>query len=126
MTPTIVAPVYPRKSQRTRPGDPKTATVPRQVADAQAFATATGWLLPPAHVHDRDTAKARAHFEQRDDLMRLLKAAKVTPRACDILIVYDRDRLGREQIEVPYIIKQLVQLGVRVFETKAGGREITL
>ena len=121
MTPAIVAAVYARKSQRARTGDDKTASVPRQVADAQAFATANGWLLPSEQVYDRDTAKSGAEFEKRDDLMRLLNAAKVSPRPFDILIVYDRDRLGREQIEVPYIIKQLVQLGVRVFETKAGG-----
>lgn len=52
--------------------------------------------------------------------------SSTTPPPFSALVIYDRDRLGREQIETSYIVKQFVQRGVRVFETKGEGREITL
>jgi site-specific DNA recombinase len=45
----------------------------------------------------------------------------------NVLLVTDRDRLGREQVETSYLLKTLLQAGVRVFECGEGdGREITL
>src|SRR5262249_15049653 len=43
-----------------------------------------------------------------------------------VLIVSDRDRIGREQIETSYVLKQILLAGVRVFEYQGGGRELTL
>ena len=42
------------------------------------------------------------------------------------LILTDQDRLGREQIETAYILKQLAQAGVRIWEAQDGGREVKL
>jgi site-specific DNA recombinase len=43
-----------------------------------------------------------------------------------VLLVTDRDRLGREQVETSYLLKTFLQVGVRVFECQGDGREITL
>jgi DNA invertase Pin-like site-specific DNA recombinase len=46
--------------------------------------------------------------------MRLMAALK--PRASfDVLIVSEESRIGREQIEVSFAVRQLVQAGVRIF-----------
>jgi DNA invertase Pin-like site-specific DNA recombinase len=57
--------------------------------------------------------------------VRLVAALKPRPPFA-VLLVTDRDRIGREQVEVSYLLKQIIAAGVRVFECQGAGREITL
>jgi site-specific DNA recombinase len=57
--------------------------------------------------------------------VRLIAALKPRP-PFGVLLVTDRDRIGREQVEVSYLLKQIIAAGVRVFECQGAGREITL
>src|SRR5262249_54929031 len=55
-----------------------------------------------------------AEFERRPGYMRLLNAlGRRAP--FDVLIVSEISRLGREQLETGYAVKQLAQAGVRIF-----------
>ena len=56
--------------------------------------------------------------------MRLLNALKPKP-LFDVLIVSEVSRLGREQFEVGYGLKQLAQAGVKVY-SYLDGREIAM
>jgi DNA invertase Pin-like site-specific DNA recombinase len=118
------AALYARKSTEQKNGDAVLASTTRQIETSTASAMAHGYVVTPEHVYE-EKAISGAEFERRPELMRLLAALKPRPPFA-ALFVYDGDRLGREQIETSYLIKQLVQAGVRVFETKVGGREITL
>ena len=108
---TICA-VYARKSTK-QDGDPAALSVERQIATARAFATTRGWTIDEAYVC-ADT-ESGAEFSRRPGLVRLLAALKPKPRF-DVLLVTDRDRLGREQIETSFTLKTLIQAGVKIFE----------
>src|SRR5215471_5348222 len=118
------AAIYCRKSQ-PQPGVSSEATsVARQEALCRAYAEAHGWTIDPAHVFT-DAAISGAEFSKRPGLMKLLAA--LTPATpFSELIVSDSDRLGREQFETSYLLKQLSQAGVTVHEAKTGGRVLTL
>lgn len=55
--------------------------------------------------------------------MRLLNALKPSPPFTAVFM-WDADRLGREQFQTSAILRDLSLAGVRVFESKEGGREI--
>jgi site-specific DNA recombinase len=121
----MIAAIYARKSpddQNALAADAKSAA--RQIATARAFAEGRGWTVDDAHVYVDDLISG-AEFARRPGLVRLLAALKPRP-AFGVLLVTDRDRIGREQIETSYVLKQLITAGVRVFEVGKGGQEITL
>jgi DNA invertase Pin-like site-specific DNA recombinase len=61
-----------------------------------------------------DDGISGAEFATRPGYTRLLNSLK--PRApFDVLIVSELSRLGREQFETGYAMKQLAQAGVKVF-----------
>lgn len=115
------AAIYCRKSD-PQTGNADELSVARQEATARAFAAARGWEVN-GHVYS-DTASG-AEFARRRGLGRLMAALRPRP-PFDVLLVTDRDRLGREQVESAYLLKTLLQAGVRVFECQGEGREITL
>ncbi len=120
----MIAAIYARKST-DQDASEEHRSVARQEAICAEVAAARGWRVHADHVH-RDDGISGAEFERRPALMRLLNVLK--PRApFEALLVYDKDRIGREQIETAYILKQLSVAGVRVVECKGGtGREIAL
>ena len=52
--------------------------------------------------------------EKRPGFYRLLNAVKAGP-AFQVLVVMDQSRLGREQDEVPLVLRRITQAGVRIF-----------
>jgi len=61
--------------------------------------------------------------DQSPGLARLLNALR--PRsAFNALIMSEESRLGREQVETAYVLKQIIEAGVRVFLYKPGNRPI--
>jgi site-specific DNA recombinase len=109
----MIAAIYARKSQE-QPGvadDAKSVT--RQVEHATAYAIRKSWTLAPEHIY-ADDGISGAEFQRRPDFLRLMNALK--PRApFQVLVMMDEDRLGREQIETAWALKQLIVAGVRVF-----------
>jgi site-specific DNA recombinase len=110
------AAIYARKSnrkpQRDRADDE--LSVPLQVATARAFAAARGWTVDTSAVFTDDGVSG-AEFARRPGLVRLLAALEPGP-PFEMLLVTDRDRLGREQVESAFLLKRLLQSGVHVFE----------
>ena len=117
----MIAAIYARKST----DQDLAKSVTGQLADARQYAAAQGWTIAETHVHADDGVSGSEFGDRRPGLARLLNALRPKP-PFQTLLVTDRDRLGREQIETAYVLKQLIQAGVRVFECQAGGREITL
>jgi site-specific DNA recombinase len=109
----MIAAIYARKSQG-QPGiadDAKSVT--RQVERATAYAVKKGWTVAPALIYGDDGITG-AEFQRRPGFLRLMSALKPRP-PFQVLVLMDEDRLGREQIETAYALKQLICAGVRVF-----------
>jgi site-specific DNA recombinase len=87
--------------------------VTRQIDHARAYAAAKGWMVAETHVYVDDGISG-AQFAKRPGLVRLINA--LSPRApFQVLVMSEESRLGREQIETAYLLKQLITAGVRVF-----------
>src|SRR2546425_7853347 len=98
------AAVYARKSTDQAVSDEE-KSVTRQIELAIACANTHGFEVPPEHIYV-DDAISGAEFDRRPGLVRLLNA--VRPHApFAALFLADKDRLGREQFETNYILKQL-------------------
>ena len=116
--------IYARKSQDQSGVNEEAASVPRQIELARALAQERGWTVDETHIFT-DDGIGGAEFEKRLGLVRLLNSLRPKP-AFEILVVTDKDRLGREQFEASYNLKQISVAGVRIVEAKNGGREIRL
>jgi site-specific DNA recombinase len=103
--------IYARKStDQTGIADDQ-KSVARQVEHAKAYANRKGWTVSAEHVYIDDGVSG-AEFANRPAFLRLMNALK--PRApFQMLIMSEVSRLGREQIETAYALKQLSVAGVR-------------
>jgi len=109
----MLAAVYARKSTDQAGVADEAKSVARQVEHATAYAGRKGWTVDPAHVYVDDGVSG-AEFTTRPGFLQLMAALK--PRApFQVLVMSEESRLGREQIETAYALKQLSQAGVRVF-----------
>ncbi len=107
------AAIYARKSTDQLNVADEQRSVTRQIEHARSYASRHGWTTDEAHVYCDDGISG-AEFSARPGFVRLLNA--VRPRApFDVLIVSELSRLGREQLETGYALKQLSQAGVRIF-----------
>lgn len=125
----MIAAIYARKSQEQRGVNEEDKSVARQIEHARAYALESGWTLDENSIFVDDGIGGAEFGEARPGLARLLNAvddARKNRRAgFQILIVSDLDRIGREQLETGYLLKQLAIAGVRVF-TYLEKREIAL
>jgi site-specific DNA recombinase len=116
------AAIYARKSTEQNVAE-EAKSITRQVQRAQAFA-AEGGLVAPEELTFSDDGVSGAEFENRPGLQALLRT--LTPRPpFHHLIVMDTSRLGREAWETNYLVKRVLQAGVRLW-TYLDGREITV
>ncbi len=107
------AAIYARKSNEQTGVTDDQKSVTRQVEHARAYATKKGWTVANEHVY-ADDGISGAEFVKRPGFLRLMNALK--PRApFGVLIMSEESRLGREQIETAYALKQITDAGVRVF-----------
>ena len=72
-----------------------------------------GWLVSDEHIFVDDGISG-AEFVKRPGFIRLMNALKPRP-PFQILIMSEESRLGREQIETAYSLKQITDAGVRIF-----------
>ena len=112
----MIAAAYLRKStaQDGVADDDKSVAFQRQ--HFVAFANRKGWVVNDAYVFVDDGISG-AEFARRPGFVRLMASLKPRP-PFDVLVLYDETRLGREQIEVAYALKQIVQAGVEVWYSK--------
>ncbi len=109
----LIAAIYARKSTDQSGVSHAEKSVTRQIAHARTYATGKGWIVASEHIYVDDGISG-AEFAKRPGFLRLMNALTPTP-PFQILIMSEESRLGRESIEVAYVLKQLVQAGVRVF-----------
>jgi site-specific DNA recombinase len=109
----VIAAIYARKSTEQNGVGDQAKSVTRQIEHATAYAVRKGWAVDPAHVY-ADDGISGADFTTRPGFLRLMNALKPRP-PFQVLIMSEESRLGREQIETAYALKQLTQAGVRVF-----------
>src|SRR5215207_7070297 len=100
----MIAAIYARKSTDQNVAD-EAKSVTRQIERARAYATRKGWTVADDHVY-ADDGISGAEFLKRPGFLRLMNCLK--PRALfQVLIMSEESRLGREQIETAYALKQL-------------------
>jgi site-specific DNA recombinase len=99
--------------------------VPHQLQVARTFATARGWTVADVHVYTdgAEHGVSGAAFEEgREGLRRMMEALRRRPRPFNALLLTDKDRLGREQYELAYVLKKIDAAGVEVWEVDHGRR----
>lgn len=122
----LVGALYVRKSNKQSDRVDEEKSVKRQISRGREFASQKLNCDVPEEFVFMDDAISGAEFEKREDLMRLLRCLKQKPRPpFHFLVIMEEARIGRETIEIPYLVKQIVQAGVRVFSYQTG-REWTL
>ena len=119
----MIAAIYARKSTDQTGVADHEKSVTRQIDHATACAVGKGWTVAAEHICSDDGISG-AEFAKRPGFLRLLNA--LTPRApFDVLLVSGLSRLGREQLETGFALKQLSQAGVIVYSCLES-REIPL
>ena len=109
----MIAAIYCRKSTEQSGVSDDQKSVARQIDHARQYAARKGWTVADQHVYVDDGISG-AEFANRPGFLRLMNAVK--PRApFQVLIMSEESRPGREQLEVGYALKQIIQAGVRVF-----------
>lgn len=109
----MFAAVYARKSTEQNGLADEAKSVTRQIEQGRAFAAAHGWTVADEHVYVDDGISG-AEFAKRPGFLRLMNALKPRP-VFQVLIMSEESRLGREQIETAYALKQLITSGVQVW-----------
>jgi site-specific DNA recombinase len=109
----MIAAIYARKSTEQNGVGDEEKSVTRQIEHAKAYAAKTGWTVHYDYVYVDDGISG-AEFVKRPGFLRLMNALKPKP-PFQILIMSEESRLGREQIETAYALKQIITAGVRVF-----------
>jgi site-specific DNA recombinase len=109
----VLSAVYARKSNEQVGVADEAKSVARQVEHARTYAARKGWTVSDEFVFVDDGISG-AEFANRPGFVRLMASLKPKPRF-EVLIMSEESRLGREQIEVSYALKQLIVAGVRVF-----------
>ena len=107
------ATIYARKSTDQHTVADEAKSVTRQIEHGTVYAQRKGWTVADLHVYVDDGISG-AEFAKRPGFLRLMNALKPRP-PFDMLIMSEESRLGREQIETAYALKQIVTSGVRVF-----------
>lgn len=108
----MIAAIYARRSNEQSGVADEQKSVARQIDHAREYATRKNWTVVDEHVYS-DDGIGGAEFSARPGFVRLLNAVK--PRTpFNILIVSELSRLGREQLETGFAVKQLSQAGVQI------------
>ena len=109
----MIAAIYARKSTEQNGVGDDEKSVARQIEHAKAYAAKKGWPVDDAYVYSDDGISG-AEFKKRPGFLRLLNALSPRP-PFQVLVMSEESRLGREAIETGYVLKQIMDAGVRVF-----------
>ena len=108
----MICAIYARKSTEECGVNDGEKSVTRQIEHATAYARKKGWTVAEEHIYSDDGIRG-AEFVKRPGFIRLMNALKPKP-PFQVLIMSEESRLGREQIETAYALKQIITAGVRV------------
>jgi site-specific DNA recombinase len=109
----MIAAIYARKSTEQNGVGDEEKSVARQIEHGKAYAARKGWTVDEAHGYSDDGISG-AEFKKRPGFLRLLNALSPRP-PFQVLVMSEESRLGREAIETGYVLKQIMDAGVRVF-----------
>jgi site-specific DNA recombinase len=109
----MIAAIYARKSTEQTGVNDEEKSVTRQIDHAKAYALKKGWTVAEDQIY-ADDGISGAEFVKRPGFLRLMNALKPRP-PFQILIMSEESRLGREQIQTAYALKQILDATVRVF-----------
>jgi DNA invertase Pin-like site-specific DNA recombinase len=109
----MIAAIYARKSTEENGVADEDKSVTRQIEHARAYAARKGWLVADDHIFVDDGISG-AEFLKRPALARLMNSLRPSP-PFQMLIMSEEARFGREQIQSAYLLKQVIDAGVRVF-----------
>lgn len=109
----MIAAIYARKSTDQTGVSDEEKSVTRQIEHAKAYAAKKGWTVPDELIFVDDGISG-AEFVKRPGFIRLMNALKPKP-SFQYLIMSEESRLGREVIETGYVLKQIIDAGVRLF-----------
>jgi site-specific DNA recombinase len=109
----MIAAIYARKSTEQNGVGDEDKSVTRQIEHAKAYAAQRRWAVHDEYIYVDDGISG-AEFVKRPGFLRLMNALKPKP-SFQVLIMSEESRLGREQIETAYALKQIITAGVRVF-----------
>jgi site-specific DNA recombinase len=109
----MIAAIYARKSTEQNGVGDEEKSVARQIEHAKAYAARKGWTVDDAHIYSDDGISG-AEFKKRPGFLRLLNTLSPRP-PFQVLVMSEESRLGREAIETGYVLKQIMDAGVRVF-----------
>jgi site-specific DNA recombinase len=110
----VTAAIYARKSTDQNGVADEQKSVTRQIENAKAYAERKGWTVDDEHVYVDDGISG-AEFAARPGFLRLMNSLKAKRAPFQMLVMSEVSRLGREQIETAYALKQLHTAGVRCF-----------
>jgi len=99
----LVAGIYARKSTEQVGVTDEQRSVTRQIEHARAYALAQGWVVSDEYIFVDDGISG-VEFRKRPGLTRLLNILRPS-LPFQILLMTEESRLGREQIETAYVIK---------------------
>jgi site-specific DNA recombinase len=108
----MIAAIYARKSTDQSGVSDDQKSVARQVEHARSYAQRKGWTVDEACVYVDDGISG-AEFANRPGFLRLMNALRPRP-PFQVLLVSELSRIGREQLETGYAVKQLSQAGVTI------------
>ena len=109
----MIAAIYARKSNEQNDRSKEDTSCARQIAHARQFAVEKGWTVVDEYVFE-DDGIGGAEFAKRPGFLRLLNSLKPHP-PFQVLVMSEGSRLGREQIETAYALKQIITAGVQVW-----------
>ena len=107
----MIAAIYARKSTEQNGIADEEKSVTRQIDHAKAYAAKKGWTVADIY---SDDGISGAEFVKRPGFLRLMNALKPRP-TFQVLIMSEESRLGREQIETAYALKQILMAGVEIW-----------
>ncbi|MCG3777233.1 MAG: hypothetical protein JW395_4109 [Nitrospira sp.] len=107
------AAIYARKSTEQTGVSDEERSVTRQIEHAKRYAVGKGWTVSDEHIFVDDGISG-AEFVKRPGFIRLMNSLKPRP-IFQFLVMSEESRLGREQIQTAYALKQIIDAGVRMF-----------
>lgn len=111
----MIAAIYARKSKKQEGVPDEDSNVEMQVASARKFAAEQNWKVVDAYIFKDDGISGAEFGEKRPAFNQMMNA--LAPKApFQVLIVSEQKSIGREMNETGFVIKQLAQAGVEVFE----------
>ena len=109
----MIAAIYARKSTDQVNVHEEEKSVHRQIEHAKDYAQQKGWTVTTEYIF-QDDGISGAEFQKRPGFLRLMNALKPHP-PFQVLVMSEESRLGREQIDTAYALKQIIDAGVQVF-----------